>query len=138
MRPTRVAANEDERTFLCGDNIEHRTSDNRINNTASLACVWLRSSIFGVWCSMFLSCAGKSTVPIFPHRFEAALTKNCGYFGRRALIADLELPCRKLVFSVLKFGGDDSAPNGAMQMFAALSSVSTRLGMAAGAHHRYA
>jgi hypothetical protein len=43
----------------------------------------------------------------------------------------------ELVFAVLVFGSDDAATHGAMQMFTALSGVTTGLGMTASAHHRY-
>ena len=87
---------------------------------------------------MFLSSAAKGLVPIFPHRFEAALPKDCGYFGRRALIAYLELPGRKLVFPVLEFRGDDAAADCSVQVLAALSSIAAGFGMASGTHHRHA
>ena len=87
---------------------------------------------------MFRSYAAKGLVPIFPHRFEAALSKDCGYFGRRALVADLELPGRKLVFLILEFRGDDATADGAVQVLAALSSIAAGFGMASGTHHRHA
>src|SRR5262245_9894944 len=64
------------------------------------------------------------------------MTKDSGDFGWGTFVADLKLTGGELVFAVLVFRRDDSAPHGTMQMFAALSSVTARLGMTAGAHHR--
>jgi hypothetical protein len=61
--------------------------------------------------------------------------KDCGDFGRGTVVTNLELAGGELIFSVLEFGRDDATAYGAMQMFAALPSVTAGLGVAAGAHH---
>src|SRR5262245_30203004 len=79
----------------------------------------------------------KSLIPIFPNRFEPATTKDCGDFGRGTFVIDRELSGSKLVFAVVIFRRDDAATHSAMEMFTALPSITTWLGVAAGAHHRY-
>src|SRR5437867_9655178 len=86
---------------------------------------------------MLLSCAAQGLVPIFPHRFQSATAKDCGDFGGRTFVADLKLTGGKLIFSVLVFGRNNATAHGAMEMFAALTGVTTRLGVTSRAHHSY-
>src|SRR5919109_478973 len=95
------------------------------------------SCSFGVRYSLFdvLSSAAQRLIPVFPHRFEATVAEDLGNLGWRTFIADLELAGGKLVFAILKFGRDDSAAHGSVQMFPALIRVTAGLGVTAGTHH---
>src|SRR5882724_11156345 len=86
----------------------------------------------------FSSWAAESLVPIFPDRLNATAAKDSGDFRRGTFVADLELPGGELIFAVLVFGRDDTAADGAMKTFAALPGITSRLGVATSAHHRYA
>jgi hypothetical protein len=61
-------------------------------------------------------------VPIFPDRLESATAQDCGYFGGRAFVADLELTGGELIFpSWYPARRCDRAR--AMKMFAALPGI---------------
>jgi len=66
------------------------------------------------------------------------MAEHSGDLGWRTFVADLKLPGRKLIFSILKFWGDDSAAQGAVQVLAALPGIAAGFGMASRTHHCHA
>src|ERR1700749_877592 len=84
---------------------------------------------------MKLLCPAKRLVPIFPDGLESATTKDGSYLGGGTFVADLKLAGGEFVFPVLILRRDNAATQRAMQMFAALPCVTTRLSMAACTHH---
>jgi hypothetical protein len=104
------------------------------NGRLATRSFWLRARL-QVHHSAKFSRSTKRLVRIFPDWFKPTAAKDCGDFGRRTVVTDLELAGGELIFSVLVFGRDDATAYGAMQMFTALPSITARLGVTAGAHH---
>jgi hypothetical protein len=65
------------------------------------------------------------------------MTKHCRDFSGGTFVTDFELASGELIFAVLVFRRNDVTSHSAMEMFAAFPGVTARLGVAAGAHHRY-
>src|ERR1700730_16003749 len=82
--------------------------------------------------------AGERLFPVLPNRIETLFPQNRGDSVGWPVVANLKLTCGQLILAILKFRRNDSTAHGLMEVLDTAASVSPRLGMTAGAHHRYA